>query len=89
VELFKETYPRLRAGELHPTPQDLSIGTTHYKRELELASRIELDKPYTARHLLNWLRARTYPSYPACWFYDGNDKYEVRVSITKIVENDE
>lgn len=84
--LFMESYPKIRAGEIVPQPQDLSVGTTHYKRELEQASRIELEKSYRARDLLNWLRARTYPGYPACWFRDGDEKYEVRVSITKVDE---
>lgn len=83
AELLIETYPKLRAGLIRPEPQDLSVGSTHYKKELEAASLIDLDKSYTARQLLNWLRARTYPGYPACHFIDDGQEYEVRISITK------
>lgn len=84
VELFIETYPALRNVTIPRQKQDLSVGTTHYKSELEKASCIDLDKQYTARHLLNWLRARTYPKYPACYFYDNDEKYEVRVEIKNV-----
>jgi len=84
VELFTETYPSLRDVTIPREKQDLSVGTTHYKSELEKASCIDLDKQYTARHLLNWLRARTFPGYPACHFYENGQKYEVRVEIKKV-----
>ena len=44
---------------------------------------IDLDREYRARDLLNLLRARTFPGYPACSFVADGTEYEVRVSITR------
>lgn len=83
VDLFKETYPYIRLGEITRTPQDLTKGSFHLSNELEGASRIDLDAHYLARDLLNLLRARTFPGHPACWFQDDGQTFEVRVDIRR------
>ena len=84
IELFKSSYPLLRIGRYTRLAQDLSRGSFHLARELEPASQIGLDKTYTARELLNLLRARTFPGYPACWFEDDSgDIYEARIEIRR------
>lgn len=86
VRLFTEKFPAMQRGEIPRTPQDPSQGSFHKSSELTAASRIDLDQRYTARHLLNILRARTFPSHPGAWFMDGNEKYEVRVAISKVTD---
>ena len=81
--LFQKTYPGLRNLDFETRPQNLSAGSFHHSSELEAASSIELDKTYTGRDLLNLLRARTFPGYPACTFSDGDVKYEVRIDIKR------
>lgn len=83
VELFKETYPRIREGKIIRTPQDLAKGSFHLSNELEKASQINLEAHYVARDLLNLLRARTFPGHPACWFHDGGQTFEVRVEVRR------
>jgi methionyl-tRNA formyltransferase len=83
LRLVQETYPGLRNLDFETRPQNLAAGTFHRSSELEAASSINLDKTYVARDLLNILRARTFPGYPACTFSDGNDVYEVRVDIKR------
>jgi len=83
-ELFKATYPQIREGRIVRTPQDLMQGSFHLAKELEPASRIDLDAMYRARDLLNLLRARTFPGYPACRFRERDgQEYEVRVEIRR------
>ncbi|HEX5000803.1 MAG TPA: formyltransferase family protein [Terriglobia bacterium] len=84
VRLFKESFPIIQSGRIPRAPQDASQGSFHLGRELDSASQIDLEKRYSARDLLNLLRARTFPPHPAAWFIDGNEKYEVRVSIRRI-----
>jgi methionyl-tRNA formyltransferase len=84
VRLFKENFHRIKAGDIPRKPQDLRLGSFHYAKELEEASRIDLEKEYNARHLLNLLRARTFPPNPGAWFLDRGVKYEVRVKITAV-----
>jgi methionyl-tRNA formyltransferase len=83
LRLVQETYPRLRSLDFQTRPQKLAAGTFHRAAELDAASSIDLDKSYVARDLLNLLRARTFPGYPACSFSDGGDVYEVRVDIKR------
>jgi methionyl-tRNA formyltransferase len=81
VALFQDSYPAIRQGALVPTPQAAG-GSYHRASEIHDASRIELDRTYTARDLLNRLRARTFKGHPACRFSDGGASFEVRVEIT-------
>ncbi len=83
LKLFQATYPKIRDLEFSRQPQDLAAGTFHRGSELDSASSIVLDQTYLARDLLNLLRARTFPGYPACTFSDGEELYEVRVEIKR------
>ncbi len=81
VELFRASYSRIVAGDFDRRPQQHDIATFHRASELHPASEILLDKSYTAKDLLNLLRARTFPGMPACYFWSDGKRYEVRVSI--------
>jgi methionyl-tRNA formyltransferase len=84
IELFKDNFKRLKGLNFKAEKQNLSKGSFHYGREMDIASEIFLDQQYTSRQLLNLLRARTMEGYPACYFYDNTDKYEVKVVIKKV-----
>jgi len=86
VRLFKEKFSEIKAGRIPRIPQDLGRGSVHFARELDQVSRIELDRNYTARELLNLLRARTFPPHPAAWFVDDGKRYEVRIEIKGVDE---
>lgn len=60
------------------------IGTFHYGREIDKSSMIDLNKTYTAKKLLNILRARTFRPFPAAYFWDDGKKYEITVQITEV-----
>jgi methionyl-tRNA formyltransferase len=84
VTLFCETYPDLRHGKITATAQDLSKGSFHLASELDAASKIDLNTKYSARELLNVLRARTFEGYPGSWFEDQDgQKYEIRIQIKR------
>lgn len=82
-ELFIHEYLSFKVGMIKRKPQDLTLGSLHYARELEPASLIELDRSYTGRELLNLLRARTFDPHPACRFIDGGQTFEARILIVK------
>lgn len=83
VNLFKKTYPVIRTLNIPRQKQDLSCGSFHLAAELEKASFIDIAERYRARDLLNLIRARTFSGYPACWFTDAGEAYEVRLKITR------
>jgi len=83
VDLLAENYDRIARGDIPRIPQESGTGSFHRASEIDAASRIDLDASYRARDLLNLLRARTFPPYPAAWFMDDGDRYEVRVRIER------
>lgn len=87
LELFIASYPQIRTGQYTERVQDNAIGSLHYAKELDAASQINLEARYTARDLLNLLRARTFTGKPACWFADAGKIWEVRVQICEKNDN--
>lgn len=86
VDLFRKAYPALRRNALAPVMQGPG-GSTRYRRDLDPASHIDLDRSYTARQLLNLLRARSFAPHPGCSFEDDGESFEVRVTITRRTPN--
>jgi len=88
VRLYDEHLDEILAGRIGRRPQS-SGGSLHRRSELDPVSQIHLDEPTTPRQLLNLLRARMLS--PAnvvdepggAWFVDGDECYEVRVSIRR------
>jgi methionyl-tRNA formyltransferase len=86
IELFKENWPAIREGTNSRKPQDRSKATTHRKSEIGEISRIDLDKTYKARDLIDLLRARTYLPYPSAYFIEGDKRTYIRIELLR--END-
>lgn len=83
LDLFKDMYPQIRSGLIPRIPQDLKKGSLHYAKEINAASIIDLNKKYTARELINLMRARTFPGHPACCFEENGKTYEITVNIKR------
>jgi len=81
VDFFKETWPLIRKGEYSRTPQDHARATHHRRADLAALDLIHLDEDYPAGELLNLLRARTYPPYPAAYFVENEQRVYVRVGF--------
>jgi len=83
VSLFCEEYPKFRKGDFNFKPQG-DFGSFHRDEEIEIVSEIDLEAVYTARELINILRARTSSTnFPASFFKDGEDIYRVKVVVEK------
>jgi methionyl-tRNA formyltransferase len=84
VNLFCQTYPILRTGRFDSKPQNKEIGSFHHSSEIDKASKIDLNRIYQARDIINLLRARTFEGYPGCWFEEDGNRYEITIDIRKI-----
>lgn len=85
-DLFTENWDSI----LHlnfPQYQPNGVGEYHFGSELGQITCIELDKEYSARELLNLIRGRTFQPYPAAYFSENGNTYEVRVEITRKEDN--
>lgn len=81
VALFKEMWPLIRAGQAPRLPQDRQAGTYHRSRDVETIDPIDLDQPYTARTLIDILRARTFPPYSGAYFMHNGRKVYLRLEL--------
>ena len=81
LDLFKRTWPRIRAGKVERIPQDPKEGTLHRARELARTDIIHLDQTYSGRDLINILRARTFPPHAGPHFVEGGRKIYLRLEL--------
>ena len=86
IKLFKRRYIKILKSDFFRKTQDLTKGSYHNSKELEPYSEIFLDKRYLAKDFLNVLRAKTFPPYEGCYFYEDNCKYEIQIKIKKVKE---
>jgi methionyl-tRNA formyltransferase len=68
VDLMRSTWPLVEAGTADAVPQDPDEGTYHSSSDLAALDRIVLDEAYTASHIINIIRARTFPPYSGTYF---------------------
>jgi methionyl-tRNA formyltransferase len=81
LSLFARTWPDILACRITPAPQDTSKGSTHRVSELAKIDEIDLDQSYTARELINILRARTFPPYKGAYFVYGGRKIFMQLTL--------
>jgi len=81
VELFKKTWPQIRAERLSPITQKRDSGTYHRVEDTETIDRIDLDRMYRAGDLINIIRARTFPPHHGAYFLNGHRKVFLRLQL--------
>lgn len=81
LELLQEAWPHIKAGRVRRQPQPRDRGTFHRVAQLRELDRIDLDKEYRARDLINLLRARTFPPYKGAYFEDQGRRVYIRLEL--------
>jgi methionyl-tRNA formyltransferase len=79
--LFVQTWPLVGVGRVPRTPQPRSQGTFHKARDVEEIDEIQLNRTYTARELLDVIRARTFAPYAGAYFRTGGRKVYLRLQL--------
>ncbi|NLX07172.1 MAG: formyl transferase [Phycisphaerae bacterium] len=80
--LFRRAWPKFRAGEFAPIEQKhLTPTPTWKKRDVEKIDPIDLDRTYTARELIDILRARTFPPHSGAYIEEGGRKVYLRLQL--------
>ena len=75
LDLFKEAWPAFKMGRLPRQPQEPCSGTSHRIRDVEAIDAIDLNRAYTARELINLLRARTFHPIAGLTLWRGGEKF--------------
>lgn len=81
VELFQQMWPDIKKGEALRATQGTNKGTYHRTHDVEKIDRIDLEQTYTARELINILRARTFPPYKGAFFEDNGKRVYLRLLL--------
>lgn len=84
LKFFKSKFDEIIAGRIPRIKQHLDKGTYHDGKDIEKASKIDLDKKYTARELINILRARSGFPHRGASFQEGGSKYEINIKIKRV-----
>jgi len=81
VDLFKKTWPLLRNGKIECHPQKKNLGTYHRTRDVENIDEVFLDREYSARYLVDLIRARTFPPYRGAYFVQEGKKVFMKLAL--------
>ncbi len=86
VTLFEESIDAIISGNIPRKKQDLKERRFRLAKEIDGSSKIDLERLYTAKEILNSIRARSGFPFGGAWFEDGDEKYEVTLSIKKVTD---
>lgn len=81
LELFKDMWPIIRKGDVPRIPQKKLDGSYHSLNDVELIDKIELDRTYKARNLIDIIRSRTFSPYLGAYFMAGDRKVYMRMQL--------
>lgn len=81
IELFTRTWPLIKEGIAPRLPQQVTDGTYHRTADVEKIDKIDLNCEYSARYLIDVLRARTFPPYKGAFFEDGGKKIYLKLQL--------
>jgi methionyl-tRNA formyltransferase len=82
VELFIENWPLLRAGKAPRESQLGERGTCHRVRDAAQIDEIDPEASYTAKELIDLIRARTFPPHPGAYFRCAGRKVYLRLQLS-------
>lgn len=81
LELFKDIWPLIRDGKAPRIPQSKDQGTYHRVKDVERIDQIDLNRAYTARELIDIIRARTFPPHLGAYFIHNGRKIYLRLQL--------
>lgn len=88
IELFTDTWPAIRDGEVDPSPQEEDAGTYHTTEEFLQLCEIDPEERVRAKDLLNRLRALTFPPFDNAYIEIDGDRYYIDIELRKEGEGD-
>lgn len=81
VSLFKKTWPLFKKREIQSSPQEKNGGTCHKARDVQAIDEVFLDREYSARYLIDLLRARTFPPHKGAYFVHEGKKVFMKLAL--------
>lgn len=82
ISLFQAHWPAMRGNGVARIPQT-GEGTSHRVADVDHIDRIDPERMYRARDLINILRARTFPPYKGAYLDLGDRRIYLRLELTE------
>jgi methionyl-tRNA formyltransferase len=82
VQLFKDTWPLVRAGQASRYQQAGNGGCSHRAADIAAIDEIDPEASYKAKDLINLIRARTFAPYPGAFFRSNGRKIFLRLDLS-------
>lgn len=92
VELFREAWPLVRLGQAPRFPQEKNAGTFHRAGDVEQLDAIDSERSYTARELIDIIRARTFSPYRGAYVECDGRRIFLRLQLleeNELTENEQ
>ena len=84
IKLFKRKYSDIVSLNFTPVIQDNKNATSHFAKEIEDKSKIDLNKRYKALDLINLIRARTFCNGASLKINKDGSDYYLRINVEKV-----
>jgi methionyl-tRNA formyltransferase len=81
VALFRETWPKIAANTIVPTPQDESRAVYHKKSEIGKLDELNLDAVMRVGDLINLLRARSFGDHGFAYYEQDGQRVYVKLCL--------
>ncbi|MDD5170744.1 MAG: formyltransferase family protein [Syntrophales bacterium] len=88
INIFKENYSNILSFNFSQKEQDQNKRTYHHSKDIEKVRRIDLDREYKARDLIDLIRAQTFTAGQCSYILHQGEKYHLKLRIEK-AGNDE
>lgn len=83
VDLFVANWEKIINNELDATPQDESKAVYHAKNEINNLDKIELANEYTAKDLINRIRARSFGNLGFAFYEENGERIYLKLSLSE------
>jgi len=83
VELFKEVWPKIKAGEIQPVPQDNSKAVYHEKSEVDSFDNISPEFVMKVEDFIKLLRARSFGNRGFAYYEKGGQRVYLNLRLSK------
>lgn len=81
LSLFRDIWPDLRSGPVGGMRQAVDGGTEHRLADVDEIDEIKLDDDYTARTLIDRMRARTFDGHRGTYFEVDGRRVYIRIQL--------
>lgn len=83
IQLFKDCANRIFSLDFAPAAQNDTLATFRHSSEIETHSEIRLEQTYTAKDLIDIIRARSFSKGDCAYFFHNGKRYHIRSIITE------